>query len=47
MYLRHRTRDQARGEIFEYIEVFYYRNRLHQSLGYQSPSDYEKMQAVA
>lgn len=47
MYLRHRTRDQARGEIFEYIEVFYNRNRLHQSLGYQSPSDYEKMQAVA
>jgi len=41
------TRDQARSEIFEYIEVFYNRNRLHQSLGYQSPSDYEKMQAVA
>lgn len=42
-----RTRNQARGAIFEYIEVFYNRNRLHQSLGYQSPSDYERMQAVA
>lgn len=42
-----RTHNQARGAIFEYIEVFYNRNRLHQSLGYQSPSDYERMQAVA
>jgi transposase InsO family protein len=42
-----RTRNQARGAIFEYIEVFYNRNRLHQSLGYQSPSDYERMRAVA
>ncbi len=42
-----RTHNQARGVIFEYIEVFYNRNRLHQSLGYQSPSDYERMQTVA
>jgi len=42
-----RTHNQARGAIFEYIEVFYNRNRLHQSLGYQSPSEYERMKAVA
>ena len=42
-----RTRGEARTAIFEYIEVFYNRTRLHQSLGYQSPSDYEMMQAVA
>jgi putative transposase len=31
----------ARREIFEYIEVFYNRERLHSSLGYQSPVDFE------
>ncbi len=41
------TRDQAKSAIFEYIEVFYNRTRLHQSLDYMSPSDYERMQSVA
>ena len=31
------TREQARASIFEYIEVFYNRKRLHSALGYQSP----------
>ena len=31
------TRDEARAAIFEYIEVFYNRQRRHQSLGYLSP----------
>jgi transposase InsO family protein len=31
------TRDQARADIFEYIELFYNRKRIHQSLNYQSP----------
>ena len=35
------TRDQARQSIFEYIEVFYNRKRLHSSLGYQSPETFE------
>lgn len=35
------TRDQARQAIFEYIEVFYNRQRLHSSLGYFSPSQFE------
>jgi len=35
------TRDQARTEVFEYIEVFYNRQRLHSTLGYQSPADFE------
>lgn len=35
------TRDQARQSIFEYIEVFYNRKRLHSSLGYVSPEAFE------
>lgn len=33
----YRTREQAKSAIFEYIEVFYNRQRLHQSLGYRTP----------
>ena len=36
-----RTRDEARNAIFEFIEVFYNRNRLHSSLNYLSPVDFE------
>ena len=35
------TRDEARAEIFEYIEMFYNRKRLHQSLNYQTPMQYK------
>ena len=35
------TLDQARRAIFEYIEVFYNRQRLHSSLDYLSPVDFE------
>lgn len=37
----YRTRAQARASIFEYIEVFYNRQRLHSTLGYLSPLDFE------
>jgi len=37
----YQTREQARTEIFDYIELFYNRNRLHQSLNYQTPMQYE------
>jgi putative transposase len=41
---RHRfiSREAARRAIFDYIEGFYNRVRLHSSLGYLSPSDYEQ-----
>ena len=35
------TREEARRSIFEYIEVFYNRVRLHSSLGYKSPEAFE------
>jgi len=38
---RYHTRSHAKQSIFEYIERFYNRKRLHSTLGYQSPVDYE------
>ncbi|SEU28750.1 Integrase core domain-containing protein [Stigmatella erecta] len=35
------TRQQARLALFEYIEVFYNRQRRHSTLGYVSPVDFE------
>jgi len=36
------TKDRIRRELFEYIEATYNRSRLHSSLGYQSPVDFEQ-----
>ena len=36
------TRAEARAAIFEWIEIFYNRERLHSALGFQSPVDFEK-----
>ncbi|AQS60349.1 transposase [Desulforamulus ferrireducens] len=44
---RYRTRAEARHAIFEYIEVFYNRIRLHSSLGYMSPVEYEQAKNAA
>jgi len=35
------TRKEAKTSIFEYIEVFYNRQRLHSSLSYMSPAEFE------
>lgn len=43
----YRTRAQARSSVFEYIEVFYNRTRLHSTLGYRSPVEFEDQQRVA
>jgi putative transposase len=34
----YQTRDEARTNIFEYIEIFYNRSRRHSALGGKSPS---------
>jgi len=36
------TRVEAKSAIFEYIEVFYNRRRLHSTLGYMTPEEYEQ-----
>lgn len=38
----YRTREEAQLSIFEYIEVFYNRQRRHSTLGYLSPATYEQ-----
>ena len=35
------THEQAKASIFEYIEVFYNRQRRHSSIGYMSPEQFE------
>jgi len=36
------TREVARTAIFDYIEVFYNRQRRHQSLNYLTPTQFEQ-----
>jgi transposase InsO family protein len=48
VYHRHyATRDDATRDIFEYIEVFYNRQRRHSTLGYHSPAEFEARTAFA
>jgi transposase InsO family protein len=44
---KYETRMEAKRDIFEYIEIFYNRKRLHSSLGYYSPEEYEKLIRVS
>jgi putative transposase len=38
---RYLTRDEANKSIFDYIELFYNRQRRHSYLGYKTPEQYE------
>jgi putative transposase len=40
---KYRRRLEAKLSIFEYVEVFYNRQRKHSALGYRSPEQYERL----
>ena len=40
---RYHTRQDAKNEVFEYIEGFYNRQRRHSTIGYQTPMGYEQV----
>ena len=41
-----KTREEAKYVIFEYIEVFYNRIRMHSANGYLSPTEYEELEKI-
>ena len=43
----YRTRDEARSDVLEYIEMFYNNQRRHSSIDYMSPSEFEKQMKVS
>ncbi len=43
----YRTRDQAKADVFDYIERFYNPKRRHSTLGYVSPIEFEKQVRLA
>lgn len=43
---RWQTRAQLTTAIFDYVEVFFNRQRLHSTLGYLSPTEYEEVNAL-
>jgi transposase InsO family protein len=40
------NREEAKRSIFEYLEVFYNRQRRHSSLGYLPPAEFERLMAA-
>jgi len=44
---RYQSRVEARSKLFDYIEVFYNRQRKHSTLGYKSPLAFEEERTVA
>jgi putative transposase len=43
----YRTRDQARADVFDYIERFYNPRRRHSTIGYLSPMEFENQAQLA
>ena len=47
MHCNYRTRDDARVSLFDYMEVFYNRQRRHSSINYEAPLPFEAMMSLA
>jgi len=47
LHQRYRTHEQARVALYDYIEILYSRKRLHSTLGYITPAEFERMNNVA
>ena len=45
MHCDYHTRTQARSSLFDYMEVFYNRERRHSSTNYESPLAFEHQQS--
>ena len=43
---RYRTRNQARADVFDYVERFYNVRRRHSTIGYVSPAEFESIAAT-
>ena len=43
---RFTTREVAKAQVFEYIEVYYNRKRLHSTIGYLAPEAFEARQVA-
>ena len=43
----YRTRDEAKADVFDYIERFYNPRRRHSTIGYLSPVEFEKRALLA
>ena len=42
-----KTRAEAKGKIFEYVEMYYNRKRAHSTIGYLSPFEYERQSLLS
>jgi putative transposase len=43
----YRTRNEARADVFDYIERFYNATRRHSTIGYLSPVEFERKVGLA
>jgi putative transposase len=43
----YRTRDEARADVFDYIERFYNQKRRHSKIGFMSPMEFERQAGLA
>jgi putative transposase len=47
MHCDYRTRDQARASLFDYVELFYNRQRRHSTINYEAPLEFEAARAAS